>query len=200
MHVTLIAIESAPLAPGTTSSVMQRPIERPPRRKRIRAQIQRLVKQSNDIQQRAAEASERVVRLFVALILMAIAGMVLLHTIDTLTDRGEPIEKAMKAVNYLLFAIIIVEVMITVRAQLASRFECNVRQLENYLMIAITSAVRDILAIGAQCLMTSGGGTGEVRSTVELAVNGAVIVGLTVALLLVHRGAETREPLVSDCT
>jgi uncharacterized membrane protein (DUF373 family) len=132
--------------------------------------------------------SEDLVHYAVALVLLAVAAVVLYNTaVDFVTSRQPFAVAATTAVNNVLFAIIVIEVMRTVVAH----FERGGLQLQPFLIIGIISAVREILTVGARLSLQ--GSVHEPSSTVvnnalfELGVNAAVVVGLAISLVLVRR-------------
>jgi uncharacterized membrane protein (DUF373 family) len=141
---------------------------------------------------------EDLIHYAVALVLMASAAVVLYHTAIDFVNSKLPFEvAATTAVNNVLFAIIVIEVMRTVVAH----FERGGLQLQPFLIIGIISAVREILTVGARLSLQ--GSTHEPTSTVihnallELGVNAAVVVGLALSLVLIRRLAGmTDEPAV----
>ncbi len=141
------------------------------------------------------EIIEDLVHYAVALVLVAVAVIVLYHTARDLFTTREPFAAAATtAVNGVLFAIIVLEVMRTVIAH----FESAGLQLQPFLIIGIISAVREILTVGAR-LSLAGTGTQEPPTGVvhtallELGVNAAVVVGLAAALVLIRRLAGMAE-------
>ena len=128
----------------------------------------------------------------VAVVLMIVAGVVLYKTTYDLATTTQPVAAAATtAVNGVLFAIIIMEVMRTVMAH----FDRGGLQLQPFLIIGIISAVREILSVGAHLSLQN---TEHADATVhlallELAVNAGVVVGLAAGLVLVRRLAGMRE-------
>jgi len=132
--------------------------------------------------------SEDFVHFTVALVLLAVALLVLYRTAYDLATTGQPFATAAtSAVNGVLFAIIVMEVMRTV----ISHFETGGLQLQPFLIIGIVSAVREVLTVGAKLSLQ--GSQHEPTTTVlhsallELGVNAAVVFGLAGALVLVRR-------------
>lgn len=124
----------------------------------------------------------------VALVLLAVAAIVLFNTSKDLINTTQPFAAAATtAVNGVLFAIIVLEVMRTVVAH----FEKGGLQLQPFLIIGIISAVREILSVGARLSLE--GAVHQPPSAVvdkallELGVNAAVVVGLALSLVLVRR-------------
>jgi uncharacterized membrane protein (DUF373 family) len=136
---------------------------------------------------------EDLIHYAVALVLLVVASIVLYHTAyDLITSRGPFAAAATTAVNGVLFAIIVIEVMRTVVAH----FERGGLQLQPFLIIGIISAVRGILTVGARLSLQ--GSVGVQRATVhdsllELGVNAAVVVGLALSLVLIRRLAGIRD-------
>jgi uncharacterized membrane protein (DUF373 family) len=126
----------------------------------------------------------------VALVLLAIAIIVLWHTVSDLAgSRQAFVSAATTALNGVLFTIIILEVMRTV----VEHLQHGGVQLQPFLVIGTISAVRSILAVGARLSLEGAQhqpSQSVVRTAlVELAVNAAVVLGLAVALALVRRVA-----------
>jgi uncharacterized membrane protein (DUF373 family) len=104
----------------------------------------------------AVGIAEDAIHYGVALVLMVVAAVVLYRTTDQLVSTHEAFDQAATtAVNGVLFAIIIMEVMRTVMAH----FDRGGLQLQPFLIIGIISAVREILSVGAH-LSLSGSPTG----------------------------------------
>lgn len=140
------------------------------------------------LQIKAVATTEDLVHYAVAFVLVAVAAVVLGHTTYDLVTTADPFAQATTtAVNGVLFAIIIIEVMRTVMVH----FDRGGLQLQPFLIIGIVSAVREILSVGAH-LSLQGAGEGASIPAVhlallELAVNGGVVLGLALALVLVRR-------------
>jgi uncharacterized membrane protein (DUF373 family) len=138
--------------------------------------------------------AEDLIHYAVALVLVAVAAIVLYHTAyDLATTNDKFAVAATTAVNGVLFALIVIEVMRTV----VSHFERGGLQLQPFLIIGIISAVREILTVGArlslQGAVSEHGVVHQPSSSVvhtallELGVNAAVVVGLALALVLIRR-------------
>jgi uncharacterized membrane protein (DUF373 family) len=129
---------------------------------------------------------EDLIHYAVALVLVAAAGVVLYNAAhDFVTSKQQTAVAATTAVNNVLFAIILIEVMRTV----VSHFERGGLQLQPFLIIGIISAVREILTVGAR-LSVSEPRTKLVHDALlELGVNAAVVVGLALSLVLIRRFA-----------
>jgi uncharacterized membrane protein (DUF373 family) len=135
----------------------------------------------------AVAMAEDTIHYGVALVLIAVAAVVLYRTAYELATTHEQLAQAATTpLNGLLFAIIIMEVMRTVMAH----FDRGGLQLQPFLTIGIVSAVREILSVGARLSLQSpgqAGGSSVVHlALLELAVNGCLVVGLAVALMLVR--------------
>jgi uncharacterized membrane protein (DUF373 family) len=142
----------------------------------------------------AVAIADDLVHYGVAMVLMIVAAVVLYHTTYDLATTSEPFaQTATTAVNGALFAIIIMEVMRTVMAH----FDRGGLHLQPFLVIGIISAVREILSVGAHLSLQSPGQDGGLTTVhlalMELAVNGAVVLGLAAALVLIRRLAGMRE-------
>ena len=139
--------------------------------------------------------AEDLIHYAVALVLVAVAAIVLYRTArDLLTTKDSFAVAATSAVNGVLFAIIVLEVMRTVVAH----FETGGLQLQSFLIIGIISAVREILTVGARLSLVGAHGRGPTGSDVsnallELGVNAGVVVGLALSLVLIRRLAGMRE-------
>ena len=136
--------------------------------------------------------AEDMVHYAVALILVGIAIVVLVDTTSNLiTTKADFSTAATNAINGVLFAIIVLEVMRTVIAH----FDRAGLQLQPFLIIGIISAVREILTVGARLSLHGQAAGGVVRTALlELGVNAAVVVGLAAALVLIRRLAGMIEP------
>lgn len=139
---------------------------------------------------------DRVLNFAVAAVLLAVAAIVLWHTVYELaTSRQHFVTATTTAVNGVLFTIIILEVLRTVLEHLKH----GGVQLQPFLIIGTISAVRSILAVGAR-LSLEGTPQQPSRSTIhvallELGVNAAVVLSLAAALVLVRRYAGMREEM-----
>ncbi len=135
----------------------------------------------------------------VAVVLVGVAIYVLAHTILALATTSVPFaQAAISAVNGLLFAIIIMEVMRTV-----TTFERGGLHLQPFLVIGIVSAVREMLAVGAHLSLQAPGQEDAPvvhLALLELGVNGAVVLGLATALVLVRRFANMQEGREAEST
>jgi uncharacterized membrane protein (DUF373 family) len=91
---------------------------------------------------------------------------------------------ATRAVNSVLFIVVVLELVRTI----VGRLEGGGFQLQPFLVIGIISATRDILTVGAE-LSLVGGQVQLSRIMIELAVNAALVLALSVALVLACRFA-----------
>lgn len=134
-------------------------------------------------------AAEDLVHYAVAIVLMVVAIVVLWDTAAQLASASAPFAAAATtAVNGVLFAIIVMEIMRTVVAH----FEKGGLQLQPFLIIGIISAVREVLTVGAR-LSLDGSRSGQVSGNVvhtallELGINAAVVLVLAGSLVLIRR-------------
>ncbi len=118
--------------------------------------------------------------LVIAALLLVLAGMALYKTgIDLFHPDVSLANRVINGLNSVLFVVIVLELMTTVVAH----FEHAGFQLEPFLIIGIISGVRHILTVGAR-LSLAGEVTGTAfrQSQIELGVEGAVVLGLGLAL------------------
>jgi uncharacterized membrane protein (DUF373 family) len=87
-----------------------------------------------------------------------------------------------RGLNGVLFVVIVMEGLRTVIA----RFQGTGFRLQPFLVIAIISTVRHILTVGAR-LSLVGEDAPLQRTMVELGVNAAVVLALTISLVLIRR-------------
>ncbi len=150
------------------------------------------------IQKSALEIAEDLIHVFVVIVLMIVAGAVLYHTICDLVNPKEAFaQAAISAVNRGLFAIVIIDVVRTVMVH-----DCDGLKLGPFLRVGIISVVREILSVGAHLSMQSGehdAGAATIHiALMELGVNGAVVIGLAVSLVLVERFSGALENPISE--
>jgi uncharacterized membrane protein (DUF373 family) len=129
---------------------------------------------------------EAVVHHLVALLLIALAGIVLYRTIEQLIEMHDQFAlQVTNGINDLLLVVILMELLRTVVGHLQS----GDFQLRPFLIIGIISAVRHILAVGAR-LTLSGEGSAEHfrRSQVELGISAGVVLALAISFFLIARG------------
>jgi uncharacterized membrane protein (DUF373 family) len=136
---------------------------------------------------RLVAGGENTMFMAVAAALLVIAVVVLIRGVhDFVTPpHEEPFAVTItRAVNGVLFIVIVLELLRTVVA----RLEGGGFQLQPFLVIGIISASRHILTVGAQ-LSLVGERLPLSRTMTELAVNAGVVLVLSVALVLVRRFA-----------
>jgi uncharacterized membrane protein (DUF373 family) len=135
--------------------------------------------------------AEDLIHYVVAVVLLVIGAVVLFKSAyDLATNEGNFFTAATTAVNGVLFAIIVLEVMRTVIAH----FDRGGLQLQPFLIIGIVSAVRGILAVGARVSLQTTPTSKVIHDAVlELGVNAGVVVGLAASLVLIRRLAGMRE-------
>jgi uncharacterized membrane protein (DUF373 family) len=134
---------------------------------------------------------EDVVHYVIAALLIGIAAVVLYHTADDFLSGGHEFAvRVTSAINGVLFVIIVLELLRTVLAH----FETSDLQLQPFLIIGVISSVRHILTIGAR-LTLQGEGTAEGfrRTQIELGVEAAVVLALSIGLILIRRSSSTPE-------
>lgn len=140
---------------------------------------------------RVLVAGENITFVAIAVSLLAIAVVVFVRGVHDLV-LAPPRESfpvtITRAVNAVLFIVIVLELLRTVVA----RLDGGGFQLQPFLVIGIISASRHILTVGAQLSLT-GEQLPLARTMIELAVNAAVVLALSVALVLVRRFAGLRE-------
>ena len=135
---------------------------------------------------------EDLVHYVVTLVLLGTAVFVIFKTVHDLivTHQGYA-QAATTAVNGVLIAIIVLEVMRTVMAH----FDRAGLRPEPFLIIGIISGVRGILFVGARLSLgvTQGPPIRVHDAVLELAVDGALVVGLSISLVLLRRRSGTPE-------
>jgi uncharacterized membrane protein (DUF373 family) len=131
------------------------------------------------------DVAEVVVHYAVALLLLAIAVIVLYRTgVHLVSNRHHFAAQVTNGINDLLFVVIVMELLRTVVAHLAT----HDFQLESFLIIGIVSAVRHILGVGARLtLSTNVPETSFRHSQIELGVSAAVVLALALGFLLISR-------------
>jgi uncharacterized membrane protein (DUF373 family) len=131
--------------------------------------------------------AESVMFMAIAVALLVIAVVVFVRGVHdlVLAPTREPFPVTItKAVNNVLFIVVVLELLRTIVA----RLEGGGFQLQPFLVIGIISATRDILTVGAE-LSFVGGQVPLARTMTELGVNAAVVLALSIALVLVRRFA-----------
>jgi uncharacterized membrane protein (DUF373 family) len=134
---------------------------------------------------RLLHLGEEVVFFVLSLLLFLIAVVVLVRTAHDLLfppPREAFAETMTRGLNGVLFVVIVMEGLRTVIA----RFQGTGFRLQPFLVIAIISTVRHILTVGAR-LSLVGEDAPLQRTMVELGVNAAVVLALTISLVLIRR-------------
>src|SRR6266849_1277899 len=128
--------------------------------------------------------TEDLVHYVVIAALLVLAGLALYKTgSDLVGPHRELANRVIDGLNGVLFVVIVLELMSTVVAH----FEHAGFQLQPFLIIGIISGVRHILTLGARpSLAGEVTGTAFRQSQIELGVEGAVVLGLGLALFLVR--------------
>ena len=130
--------------------------------------------------------ADRLVYAAVAFFLLIGALLILAYSVFTFVDTaGENfILAVILALNDVLLVLIVLELLGTVRDYLAT----GTTSLRVFLYVGIISAIRRILAIGAETTIGEGVETGHFRDLMlDLGVNAAVVLALAVALFLFSR-------------
>jgi uncharacterized membrane protein (DUF373 family) len=134
---------------------------------------------------------EDLVFVALALLLFTIAVLVLVRTTQNLITplpRDAFAETITRALNGVLFVVIVIEVLRTI----VGRFQGQGFRLQPFLVIAIVSTVRHILTVAARLSLV-----GEDNSTalvIELVANAGVVLVLVGALVMLRRWARLEEP------
>lgn len=133
------------------------------------------------------DRADQAIYTLVALLFLVAALIMGIYTIVTFVEhiREDFLLQLIASINDLLLVLIILEVFGTVRSYLTN----GTTSVKPFLYIGIISATRRILAIGVQTTI------GEVASEatfrrlmIDLAVNGAVVLALALAVFLFGRG------------
>lgn len=102
-------------------------------------------------------------------------------------------EGVVRAVDRLLFVLMVIEIMHTVRMALSS----GVLTVEPFLVVGVIASIRRVLVITLQTAnagqgggAAQGGGVGFQSSMIELAVLGGLILVMVVAIFLLHRSGQ----------
>jgi uncharacterized membrane protein (DUF373 family) len=139
---------------------------------------------------RVVKRCEVSVHYSVAFVLIAIAIALLAETTWALiTASGPFVNAAGTAVGDVLLVLIIVEITRTV----VTIPDTNGIAIRRLIVIAIVSALREVLWIGVSPALASGGTTGTVvDKSLDMGVTTAVVFGLAISFALVRRaGAKT---------
>jgi len=133
----------------------------------------------------ALDLAEDAIQFVVASVLVLVAAVVLYQSIaEFFTENTTFANRITDVTNGILFVVIVLEILTTVVAH----FEVGGFQLKPFLIIGIISAVRHILAVGAQeSLVGTESSVAFRQAQTELGVNAAVVVALVIGLILVRR-------------
>jgi len=128
---------------------------------------------------------EDAVHYLIVVLLVGIAAVVLFHTVVDFTARDRAFAvRITGSINGVLFVIILLELLRTVTAH----FETSELQLQPFIIIGVISSVRHILTVGARLTLAGEGSPQAFReSQIELGVEGAVVLALALALVLIRR-------------
>ena len=134
---------------------------------------------------RASDAMRKVV----AGTLLLAAAIILMDTVRTfVTHHPLSAAAAMAVVSGVLLPVIIVEIMITVDTSGGN----GLRVLQALIVIGVISSVREILMITARLSFDSNGTAANPHAALMLGANTAVVLGLTVAFVLIRLFAGPR--------
>ena len=128
---------------------------------------------------------EDIVFFVLSVLLFVIAVVVLVRTGHDLIfppPHERFAETMTRGLNGVLFVVIVMEGLRTIIA----RFQGVGFRIQPFLVIAIISTVRHILTVGAR-LSLAGDDVPLQRTMVELGVNAAVVLALTISLVLIRR-------------
>jgi uncharacterized membrane protein (DUF373 family) len=151
--------------------------EAPPSRRRLERRHRPLV---------WIDRAEDLIHYIVAVLLLAIASIVLVRTIDHLLENRDNFAvQVTSGINDLLFVVIVMELLRTVVAHL----ETSDFQLKSFLIIGIIAAVRHIVGVGARLTLYADETTEAEfnRAQIELAVSAGVVLALALGLFLISR-------------
>ncbi|SFL57653.1 phosphate-starvation-inducible PsiE family protein [Geodermatophilus ruber] len=140
---------------------------------------------------RGVHYGESLVFATLALLLFGIAVLVLVQTTRSLITPPEPeafAETVTKALNGVLFVVIVVEVLRTIVAHVQGEG----LRLQPFLVIAIVSTVRHILTVAAR--LSLAGEKNEMLLVLELLASAGVVLILVLALVMLRRWAGLEEP------
>jgi uncharacterized membrane protein (DUF373 family) len=132
----------------------------------------------------ALALADRWVYLLVAVFLIVAAFLILVYSLVSFIDEvGADFPRAvLLLINDLLLVLIVLEVLGTVRDYLAT----GTTSLRIFLYVGIISAIRRILAIGAQTTIGEGVDRAALRDLMlDLSVNALVVLALAASLYLV---------------
>jgi uncharacterized membrane protein (DUF373 family) len=130
--------------------------------------------------------ADRIIYALVAVFLLVGAVMILGYSVVAFIDRagGAFLIAVITLINDVLLVLILLELLGTVRDYLAT----GRTSLRIFLYVGIISAIRRVLAIGAETTVGAGVDTDRFRNLmIDLGVNGFVILALAAALFLFSR-------------
>jgi uncharacterized membrane protein (DUF373 family) len=133
---------------------------------------------------------EGLVFMALAVLLFGIAVLVLVQTTQNLItppSREVFAESITRALNGVLFVVIVIEVLRTI----VGRFQGQGLRLQPFLVIAIVSTVRHILTVAARLSLV--GDKDATALIIELVANAGVVLLLVVALVMLRRWAQLDE-------
>ena len=125
---------------------------------------------------------EDVFHALLALALLIIGIGAFFYSIELLITTAPFFPNGMiQGVNYILFIVIILEILRTV----ISRFTDGVYQLDKFLIIGVIAAVRHILTVGASVTLESGKSDQAFeRAIVEMGLNALIVIALVLAIFM----------------
>jgi uncharacterized membrane protein (DUF373 family) len=132
----------------------------------------------------ALGVADRWLYLLIAVLLLVAAVMILGYSVVNFAEDagGDFLLAVIYLINDLLLALIVLEVLGTVRDYLAT----GTTSLRVFLYVGIISAIRRILAIGAETTVGEGVDTAGFQNLmIDLGVNGLVVLALAAAPYLV---------------
>ena len=130
--------------------------------------------------------ADRLVYAAVALFLLIAALLILAYSVVTFVDNAgdDFILAVILLINDVLLVLIVLELLGTVRDYLAT----GTTSLRTFLYVGIISAIRRVLAIGAETTVGEGVDAHRFRDLmIDLGVNAAVVLALAAALYLFSR-------------
>lgn len=123
----------------------------------------------------------------VSLVLVAGAAIVLADSVHSLAT--ETADDARKAIEHTLDSLLIVFILVELLSAVRTTIEERHLVAEPFLLVGIIASIKEIVVIGA---FAEQGSEKVSESMLQIGVLGAVVVGLSVATLLVRR--KEREP------
>jgi uncharacterized membrane protein (DUF373 family) len=127
-----------------------------------------------------------------------LAGRVLWNAIHQSYSGRAPFSQIPLIISDGLLIVILMEITETIRQQMLANERLSLQLVRNFLVIGVVSAIRHVLAVGAELsfLATSGSGSANAgfhQSLLwELAINGAVVAVLLIGFKWVRFSDETR--------